>query len=72
MLSTQTDKLGQVATHLVQSLYNLSNMATMMELIDSHAFSECYGVDPGNDISDRDNIWLPLNRWAFSGRWKNS
>jgi IS5 family transposase len=29
--------------HLVQNLYNLSDMVTMMEIIDSRAFSEFYG-----------------------------
>jgi IS5 family transposase len=42
--------------HLVQSLYNLSDMATMMEIIDSRAFSEFCGVDSSNQIPDGDTI----------------
>ncbi len=42
--------------HLVQSLYNLSDMGTMMEIIDSRAFSEFCGVDSSNQIPDGDTI----------------
>ena len=42
--------------HLVQSLYSLSDMATMMEIIDSRAFSEFCGVDSSNQIPDGDTI----------------
>ena len=42
--------------HLVQNLYNLSDMATMMEIIDSRAFSEFCGVDSSNQIPDGDTI----------------
>lgn len=42
--------------HLVQSLYSLSDMATMMEIIDSRAFSEFCGVDSSKQIPDGDTI----------------
>ena len=42
--------------HLVQSLYNLSDMDTMMEIIDSRAFSEFCDVDSSNQIPDGDTI----------------
>ncbi len=42
--------------HLVQNLYNLSDMATMMEIIDSRAISEFCGVDSSNQIPDGDTI----------------
>ena len=42
--------------HLVQSLYSLSDMATMMEIIDSRAFSEFCGVDSSSQIPDGDTI----------------
>ena len=42
--------------HLVQNLYNLSDMATMTEVIDSRAFSEFCGVDSSNQVPDGDTI----------------
>lgn len=42
--------------HLVQNLYNLSDMAAMMEIIDSRAFSEFCGVDSSNQVPDGDTI----------------
>ena len=42
--------------YLVQNLYNLSDMATMTEVIDSRAFSAFCGVDSSNQIPDGDTI----------------
>lgn len=42
--------------HLVQNLYNLSDMSTMTEVIDSRAFSEFCGVDSSNQVPDGDTI----------------
>ena len=42
--------------HLVQNLYDLSDMATMTEVIDSRAFSVFCGVDSSNQVPDGDTI----------------
>jgi transposase, IS5 family len=42
--------------HLVHNLYNLSDMAAMMEIIDSRAFSEFCGVASSNQVPDGDTI----------------
>ena len=38
--------------YLVQNLYNLSDMATVAEVIDSRAFSEFCGVESSNQVPD--------------------
>ena len=42
--------------YLVQNLYNLSDMSTMTEVIDSRAFSDFCGVDSSNQVPDGDTI----------------
>jgi len=42
--------------YLVQNLYDLSDMATMTEVIDSRAFSKFCGVDSSNQVPDGDTI----------------
>jgi IS5 family transposase len=42
--------------YLVQNLYDLSDMASMTEVIDSRAFSEFCGVDSSNQVPDGDTI----------------
>ena len=42
--------------YLVQNLYNLSDMATVAEVIDSRAFSEFCGVDSSTQIPDGDTL----------------
>ena len=42
--------------HLVQNLYDLSDMGVMTEVIDSRAFSDFCGVDSSNQIPDGDTI----------------
>jgi len=42
--------------HLLQNLYNLSDMGVMTEVIDNRAFSEFCGVDSSNQVPDGDTI----------------
>ena len=42
--------------YLIQNLYNLSDMATVAEVIDSRAFSEFCGVESSNQVPDGDTL----------------
>jgi len=42
--------------HVVQNLYDLSDMSVMNEVIDSRAFSEFCGVDSSNQVPDGDTV----------------
>ncbi len=42
--------------HVLQSLYDLSDMGAMGEVIDSRAFSDFCGVDSSNQVPDGDTI----------------
>ena len=42
--------------HLLQNLYDLSDMGARNEVIDSRAFSDFCGVESSNQIPDRDTI----------------
>ena len=42
--------------YLIQNLYDLSDMATVGEVIDSRAFSEFCGVDSSNQVPDGDTL----------------
>ena len=42
--------------YLVQNLYNLSDMATVTEVIDSRAFSDFCKVESNNQVSDGDTL----------------
>ena len=42
--------------YVLQNLYNLSDMATVTEAIDSRAFSEFCGVDSSNQVPDGDTL----------------
>ena len=42
--------------YLVQNLYNLSDMATVAEVIDSRAFSDFCDVDSSNQVPDGDTL----------------
>ena len=42
--------------YLVQNLYNLSDMATVAEVIDSRAFSDFCGVKSSNQVPDGDTL----------------
>ena len=42
--------------YLLQNLYNLSDMATVTEVIDSRAFSDFCGVESSNQVPDGDTL----------------
>lgn len=42
--------------YLIQNLYDLSDMATVAEAIDSRVFSEFCGVDSSNQVPDGDAL----------------
>ena len=42
--------------YMLQNLYDLSDMATVAEVIDSRAFSEFCGVDSSNQVPDGDTL----------------
>ena len=42
--------------YLVQNLYNLSDMATVAEVIDRRAFSDFCGVESSNQVPDGDTL----------------
>ena len=42
--------------YLVQNLYNLSDMATVAEVIDSRAFSDFCGVESSNQVPNGDTL----------------
>ena len=42
--------------YLIQNLYNLSDMATVSEVIDSRAFSDFCGVESSNQVPDGDTL----------------
>ncbi len=42
--------------YMIQNLYNLSDMATVAEVIDSRAFSEFCGVESSNQVPDGDTL----------------
>ena len=42
--------------YLVQNLYNLSDMATVTDVIDSRAFSDFCGVESSNQVPDGDTL----------------
>ena len=41
---------------MVQNLYNLSDMVTVAEVIDSRAFSDFCGVESSNQVPDGDTL----------------
>lgn len=51
--------------YLVQNLYNLSDMATVAEVIDSRAFSDFCGVYSSNQVPDGDTFDC-FDGWLFS------
>ena len=42
--------------YMLQNLYDLSDMGTVAEVIDSRAFSEFCGVDSSNQVPDGDTL----------------
>ena len=53
--------------YLIQNLYNLSDMATVAEVIDSRAFSEFCGVESSNQVPDGDTLGRFRNLLAVNG-----
>ena len=45
-----------VRLHVLQNLYDLSDMATAEQVIDSRAFSDFCGIDSSNQVPDGDTI----------------
>jgi len=42
--------------YIIQNLYNLSDMATVAEVVDSRAFSDFCGVESSNQVPDGDTL----------------
>ena len=53
--------------HLLQNLYDLSDMQTSEQAIDSRAFSEFCGIDSSNQVPDGDTIGRFRNLLVRSG-----
>jgi len=53
--------------HMIQNLYDLSDMGTMTEVIDSRAFSAFCGVESSNQVPDGDTIGKFRNLMIQSG-----
>ena len=53
--------------YLVQNLYNLSDMATVTEVIDSRAFSDFCGVESSNQVPDGDTLGRFRNIFLKNG-----
>lgn len=47
--------------YLVQNFYNLPDMGTVVEVVDSRAFSDFCGVKWSNQVSDEDTLRLFRN-----------
>ena len=45
--------------YMIQNLYNLSDMATVAEVIDSRAFSDFRGVESSNQVPDKSIVVHP-------------
>ena len=53
--------------HILQNLYDLSDMGTAEQVIDSRAFSEFCGVDSSNQVPDGDTIGRVRNLLIANG-----
>lgn len=53
--------------YLVQNLYNLSDVATVAEVIDSRAFSDFCGVESSNQVPDGDALGRFRNNLIRNG-----
>lgn len=56
-----------VRLNVLQNLYNLADMATMEQVIDSRAFSDFCGVDSSNQVPDGDTIGRFRNLLVSNG-----
>ena len=45
--------------YMIQNLYNLSDMATVAEVLDSRAFSDFRGVESSNQVPDKSIVVHP-------------
>ena len=57
--------------YMIQNLYNLSDMATVAEVIDSRAFSDFCGVESSNQVPDGDTLGRFRNLLIKNGLQEN-
>ena len=57
--------------YLIQNLYNLSDMATVAEVIDSRAFSEFCGVESSNQVPEATRSGVSVICWSKTVFRKN-
>ena len=57
--------------YMIQNLCNLSDMATVAEVIDSRAFSDFCGVESSNQLPDRDTLGRFRNLLIKNGLQEN-
>ena len=56
---------------MIQNLYNISDMASVAEVIDSRAFSDFCGVESSNQLPDRDTLGRFRNLLIKNGLQEN-
>ena len=57
--------------YMIQTLYNLSDPASVAEVIDSRAFSDFCGVESSNQLPDRDTLGRFRNLLIKNGLQEN-
>ena len=57
--------------YMIQNLYNLSDTASVAEVIDSRAFSDFSGVESSNQLPDRDTLGRFRNLLIKNGLQEN-
>ena len=57
--------------YMIQNLYNLSDTASVAEVIDSRAFSDFCGVESSNQLPDRDTLGRFRNLLITNGLQEN-
>ena len=57
--------------YMIQNLYNLSDTASVVEVIDSRAFSDFCGVESSNQLPDRDTLGRFRNLLIKNGLQEN-
>ena len=57
--------------YMIQNLYNLSDTASVAEVIDSRAFSDFCGVESSNQLPDRDTLGRFRNLLVKNGLQEN-
>ena len=53
--------------YMIQNLYNLSDMATVAEVMDSRAFSDFCGIESSNQVPDGDTLGRFRNILVHNG-----